>query len=111
GADHEKPIGADDDAGDKIGNDGRQSEPPCDRDAQHGGGKKDEAKREEAKFGVLHGRVRAAAGPRATECARAGEADHLLAWTRLRLRASLTWIRCGVARARGRSTTRVRLGL
>ena len=45
------------------------------------GGKKHEAKRQEAKFSVLHGRGPRWSWPRATEWARAGEADHLLAWT------------------------------
>ena len=41
---HRQPIGTDDDAGDQIGDNGRQPEPPRDRNAQDGGSKKDESR-------------------------------------------------------------------
>src|SRR5262249_12196917 len=49
-----KPIRADDDAGDEIGDDGGEPEPARDRYAEHGGGQQHEPKSQKAKFAVLH---------------------------------------------------------
>ena len=67
-----EPIGADDDASDKISDDGGQPEPSRDRDAQDGGGKKYEPERQEAEFGVLHDSFRDGAGARPSARFRAG---------------------------------------
>ena len=60
-----EPVRADDDAGDEIGDDGRQPEPARDRHAQDRGGEQHEAEREKAEFAVLlsHGGFRGGVGP------------------------------------------------
>ncbi len=56
-----EPRGADDDAGDEIGDDGRQSDAARDRHAQHRGREQHQSERQEAEFTVLliHPEVRA----------------------------------------------------
>ncbi len=49
-----KPIRADDDAGDEIGDDSGEPEPARDRYAEDGGGEQHEPKIQKAKFAVLH---------------------------------------------------------
>src|SRR5262249_58178645 len=49
-----KPIRADDEAGDEIGDDGGEPEPARDRYAEDGGGQQHEPKIQKAKFPVLH---------------------------------------------------------
>ena len=49
-AEHPQPVRPDDDAGDQIGHDGGEPDPPRDRDAGHGGRQQHQRQREEAEF-------------------------------------------------------------
>ena len=57
-AEHREAEGADDDAGDEIGDDRRQPEPPRDRDAQDSRSQQHDPECEKAEFAVFHDRFR-----------------------------------------------------
>jgi hypothetical protein len=47
-------VRPDDNAGNQISDDGGETEPACDRNAQDGGAQQDEPKIQKTKFAVLH---------------------------------------------------------